>query len=694
MAKHQNNEVKNNFTWRNEYDTLYSTATSRIPSYSPVPSAPPLSDLPPPHVPHLADVDPENPLAEPPSNKRLGLGTFSSSGPDVITLLEHSSGTRGCVNLGTNLKVHTADTLLRKDGPPQVINHKRLILSPIFWWISVLIAVPLLATMITICVIVTNDITTALPTWLEDVEVASVALESDAIATTAIARAAFSAEVMKQPVRDLYIYARVAGWLLFGGLIRSSSFTEMTTGAYECKDKEVNTCDYLLLDDPRTPCSCEWEDSHGIDCRNYVQDPRYEQRRFHAGLNQDISDETIGTREKLAFVKRSPGDTSWWLPGLEGMPGIEKGSNVSGYSTTYDRVRVLSAMSVIELPLYNYKSGTDKHLGTYIGLNTDGMMVGWAGCDYTHANYPHFQSTEENRAADIASHLCPLDNYGYDCRCRDWYATGKEKGQTHITPPYIFASSNLPASSATFPLVDPVTKGHVGQALLDFLPGDIMKSLESGNTIIGQGKGGFPIVITPETDVTGGDTVVGPGYQITDSASITDVVLPHNDVGSPHRYAFESEVVQQMKDGGNGTAHFMRKSKDGKDEIVFIAYAKISVTTLLPIDPSDFSRGSLASDSLIYSLGIAVLESDLSLPFAKIEDNVSRKIDVAMIVLIALICVSAVLVGFVTYVMAASIARPMVVLTDVVQRINDKTLKGDMPEVNRGSLEVSDVHGK
>lgn len=101
--------------------------------------------------------------------------------------------------------------------------------------------------------------------WLEDVRAASFALEQDAIVTatlgkhpygsshacicpgivnseppppTFLARAAFGQEVIDRFMRDLHLYTRTAGWLLFGALQRSEAFTYMRSGAEGCKEYE------------------------------------------------------------------------------------------------------------------------------------------------------------------------------------------------------------------------------------------------------------------------------------------------------------------------------------------------------------------------------------------------------------------------------------------------------------------------
>ena len=63
-------------------------------------------------------------------------------------------------------------------------------------------------------------------------------------------------------------------------------------------------------------------------------------------------------------------------------------------------------------------------------------------------------------------------------------------------------SCSLVAGSATSSLEDPITGEFVGQALMDFLPDAFMRAINSNNTRIGHGTSGFPVVITPEADVS------------------------------------------------------------------------------------------------------------------------------------------------------------------------------------------------
>jgi hypothetical protein len=70
-------------------------------------------------------------------------------------------------------------------------------------------------------------IRTNLQKWLTDVTIGSFKLEQDAIVTATLSRAVYGNEVMARFMRDLHLYSRTVGWLLFGALLRSDSFTKI-----------------------------------------------------------------------------------------------------------------------------------------------------------------------------------------------------------------------------------------------------------------------------------------------------------------------------------------------------------------------------------------------------------------------------------------------------------------------------------
>jgi len=67
--------------------------------------------------------------------------------------------------------------------------------------------------------------------------------------------AEFGREVMSRYARDLHMYTRTTGWLLFGALRRSASFTELRTGSEECKyyEDDPDACPFKKRE---VPCDC------------------------------------------------------------------------------------------------------------------------------------------------------------------------------------------------------------------------------------------------------------------------------------------------------------------------------------------------------------------------------------------------------------------------------------------------------
>lgn len=259
-----------------------------------------------------------------------------------------------------------------------------------------------------------------------------------------------------------------------------------------------------------------------------------------------------------------------------------------------------------------------------------------------------FQSTEDNLAAVISPELCPEGKFGYDPRCRDWYATGKKKynetvSPVYVTAPYLFAGKVAEfAASATAPIVNPETGGFAGQALLDFYPSslrDIFNGLEEP----------IAFVITPDAGITGGDTVVGPytndeNWNWTESP-IGELLFVNETESSTNRHVFETEVLSRMKSGDNGTAVF-KLSYEGSIETVKIAFQPVEARVLLPLDPSDLARGANSSKILVYSIGIAVRESDFFLPWSQIEDDIMDDLE-------QLRCIYLSIIGFVSLVFIA-----------------------------------------
>ena len=250
-------------------------------------------------------------------------------------------------------------------------------------------------------------------------------------------------------------------------------------------------------------------------------------------------------------------------------------------------------------------------------------------------------------------------------------------------------------------MVDPVTGTYVGQALVDFLPEDIIVQLLPENTPLADK--GFPILITAQPDSFGADTVVGPGYSIAESEGqpIGDLVLPDDDtcidVDDPKcasRLEFE-DILVEMRAGKTGTTTFTRTSSTGESEKVYMAFAPVISKDFVPTNSSDYSRGVSAYDSMIYSLAVLEPETGFLRPFQESID-VERSVNVALGVLLALIIIAAIVVSFITSRITVRITKPVIQLLELVQNVNRSVIKEDLPdlpELEGGCREVAQVYG-
>lgn len=284
--------------------------------------------------------------------------------------------------------------------------------SRLFWLIVVLIVIPLLLTNAVICGIVSTDIVTTIPSWVDEAGASSYLLEEEALNITASSKAALVKALVYESVRDLHLVNRIAGWLFFDAIKRSDSFTDMDSASEECKFYSLDTCP-LYFNASRVPCACEWEDLNKKQCTNVTNQSvsRDLQRLFFSVQSLDADTNTGFRNSSPSFPQLGslPNTTQWWRY-VEDLPGNWKGSNASGFATSYDRARVSSALSIAESPVYNYRTSMRRNLTTialYLAFEDDGLFMGFTGCAYTHGNFPFWSSTHENGAYKVAPELCP-----------------------------------------------------------------------------------------------------------------------------------------------------------------------------------------------------------------------------------------------------------------------------------------------
>jgi len=570
-------------------------------------------------------------------------------------------------HLGPNTRLHPSTSMKISDfhaSDHDGKTHK----SPIFRWMVALIATPVLVTTVVISAVVLSQIYTKLPSLIAPVKEEYFALRESYRLTKTELLAIQATEVAEVAARDTHLLTRIASWLFFGGMELSGSFTEMVLGAEECKSASSSSECKWAND---LPCDCAWNDFWAQDdntCRKYnLSDSRLLQKVHFACQSQDTG--PYGSRYNTTFFAKYPNMTSWWK-NMSDLPGSSGEFSGSDYGTTYDRAKVISALSTVFIPLYNYDKSKDRPLGAFIGFEDDGALVGYDGCDHFSTTLPFWSSTEENGAARLRPELCPIGNHGFDARCRSWYDDGREKakagnGPLHLTGPYLFGHGRVVAQSVTSPLVDPENNKHIGQVLVDFLPDSTFKSLKSEN--IKLADEGFGIMITPESDILGSDTVVGPGYSLGEGGrSILDLLS--GDA------AFQT-ILESMKSGERGKGVFSRA--ENSQELIDITYAPVVVRSYRPLNSSDIASGVQNETTLVYSLALAETRSGILKSFQSISDVSSETVKVCIVVLSSLVIISTILIVYIALRVTKSMTIPILQLLDVMKDINGMRISND-----------------
>jgi len=311
------------------------------------------------------------------------------------------------LNLGCNLNkdAHTASAssvYRRRDRDKDMK-------SPLFFWILILIVVPLMATTISISCILMLNVANSFPVFVDTAKERFVKEEIIALSKFVGLKANLTASTTERAARDLHVLSRYTNWILFGGLNSTSDSTRFTTGIEACKlYDDLNDCPYVQ----KTTCDCDWNVKNW-SCYSNSEETRYlRQQSFFACQSQDV--DSNGDRLTTSFpdVAYSAATTAWWENTTE-IPGYEiRNQPSSRNATSFARLQSASAIPVIQV-LYNYDSFQDAFIaGVAIGFEADGMFFGYNGCsppgDPILATW---SSTIENGASQLRPELCPLGEY-------------------------------------------------------------------------------------------------------------------------------------------------------------------------------------------------------------------------------------------------------------------------------------------
>jgi HAMP domain-containing protein len=305
--------------------------------------------------------------------------------------------------------IHSGSNLVQSEAPSitaattQIYATKSKC-SSLFLWTVVLIVTPLLVVNITITAVVMGFVSVEYTEGTDAAQEFLIKFQRKALMVQSRLRAEYVSGLTTRSTSDLYLLTRYSSWLLFGGLERSDTFPEVTTGLEECKwFIDQTQCPYVQQN---FVCDCAWDDKKSTTCQPYPEGSRHLQIPFFGVMSQtNLYPENSYSPETVAY----------WDNATR-VPGWENSASASGYDTTYDRLKVLSALPLFQV-LYNYDDKKESLYQTFVAFEADGLILGYSGCSNTlHAGSGFWKSTEENGAARIRPDLCPLGKYGYDSR--------------------------------------------------------------------------------------------------------------------------------------------------------------------------------------------------------------------------------------------------------------------------------------
>jgi len=225
------NEVKNKFEWRRMYEEIYQFDTKE--------EEEDLGFLPDTTIPRQLSIakikeDFDDELTTDSTQRTNGTlfsllqnhvqASFANSkySPTVETaLLKASSALESAKEVAISVGVKYGVMKAKEekiDGPPFANRGQNVIHPPdpmedffdgiqaehrsfLFWWTTLLVGTPLVVTAVFISVTVATDTSQLIPVWLQEVKTGSYLVESDAIVTTAFARAYFGTAVMTRFIR-------------------------------------------------------------------------------------------------------------------------------------------------------------------------------------------------------------------------------------------------------------------------------------------------------------------------------------------------------------------------------------------------------------------------------------------------------------------------------------------------------------
>ena len=236
-------------------------------------------------------------------------------------------------------------------------------------------------------------------------------------------------------------------------------------------------------------------------------------------------------------------------------------------------------------------------------------------------------------------------------------------------------------SRGVLPLIDPSSGEFVGQTEMRFSMEHIWRVIE--DTLLGDkafkmllnaGKVKSPLDVVYVAGHTGSPL---SSETIDAGASLASVLMPYDQCDNVFEYtescnllARFQRIASAIHDGFFSWTSFRRTSRDGNIEEVAFAFSPVILPGFRPVDPSDFSRGTLEQQKPILAVAFGQEQDDIFDTFVSVRDELASTLGRSMGLLIVVAVATLVVVCVVTYFMTLSVSIPVTQLYALVTSIN------------------------
>jgi len=194
-------------------------------------------------------------------------------------------------------------------------------------------------------------------------------------------------------------------------------------------------------------------------------------------------------------------------------------------------------------------------------------------------------------------------------------------------------------------------------------------------------------MITPERDILGHDTVVGPGFSLKEGGIAIEGLFVADD-------AFDL-ILQEMRAGSRGSGAFSALVENSHVQYN-ITYAPVIVKSFYPLNSSRLASGIKKSTTLIYSLALVETEDGILSLFQTIDAFASKTESICIGFLAALILVSVIMIVYIAFRETTIMTGPILQLLDVMKDINCMSTSNDiiskLSEYKGSCCEVDSVY--